>query len=93
MLSYGVALLLAYQSAAIAAPPQVVDVPVQQSAPAKPKKPKRKQCASGDEPAIGSHMIMDTCQTDEERAAAGLKGGRVLRQSMMNGATPMGGPH
>lgn len=93
MLSFAVGMLLASQSAAISQPPAVAETPVQPAAPAKPKKPKHKQCASGDEPAIGSHMFMDTCQTDQERAADGLKGAHVLRQSLVNGAAPLGGPH
>jgi hypothetical protein len=66
--------------------------PAAQSAPVAPKpKPKPKKC-DNNEPVLGSHMFMGTCPTDEDLAKAGLRGQRLMKQSLVNGAKPLGAP-
>ena len=59
--------------------------------PAKPAKPKRKrhQSCGNESPSLGSHIIMDSCPTDQDQEDATTKSMMDLRQ----GSYAEPGPH
>jgi hypothetical protein len=63
----------------------------QAAEPAKTKPKHKRSCSSGDM-ALGSHIVMQDCPSDDDVAKKALKGARVFKQSIMNGAPPLGAP-
>src|SRR4051812_19764960 len=97
MLIIFVAALAAAQAVGPAAPApaaasNAAAAPAQAAPVVKPKK-KRRTCSTG-EPGLGSHIVMDTCLTDQQRLDADYKAAVQAQQHLtVRHADAPGAPH
>ena len=72
MLAFFVTLAMA-QSAALVSTPPAAAVPSAASTQAPTAKPRKKKCETNDEPAVGSHIFMDTCHSEKVDPGQGFR--------------------
>ena len=72
MLAFMVTLAMA-QSAALVSTPPAADVAAAASTQAAAAPPRKKKCTTNDEPAVGSHIFMDSCHTDKKDPSQGFR--------------------
>ena len=91
MFVFLVTLAAAQSAALISTPPATATAPTAVTqAPA--RKPRKKKCATGDEPSLGSHIYMDSCMTAQEQEDAAAKGVRDYRAFATESRGDVGAP-